>query len=145
MKKGHAERGDWFWPARVGHWWELGATTAHSSPCFMPGHWDASRVPMFSWLQALLVLFPLPGLQSIHPGAGCSDPTNLLLTRPGPQQGQSWEDPVHVQQRHWAPNNCKRKHWTLATGEQPSASWGLLPVSLQTSWGVKTASLLSGR
>lgn len=83
-------RGDWFWPARVGHWWELGATTAHSSPRFMPGHWGASGVPMFSWLKALLVLFPLPGLWSIHPRAGCSDPTDLLLTRPGPRQGQSW-------------------------------------------------------
>lgn len=116
-KEGRAERKEWFWPARVGRWWELGATIAHSSPRFLPGHWGASGVPMFSWLKALLVLFPLPGLPSIHPGAGCSDPTtDLPLKRLGPRQGQSWEDPVHVWQRQRAPNNWKRKHWTLATG-----------------------------
>lgn len=144
-KKGNAERGDWFWPPRVGCWWEPGATTAHSSPCILPGHWGASGVPMFSWHKALLVLFPLPGLLSIHPGTGCSDPTDLLLKRLGPRQGQSCEDPVHVWQRQWVPNNWKRKQWTLATGEQSEASWGLLPVFLQISWGVNMVSLLSSR
>lgn len=141
-EEGRAERREWFWPARVGRWWELGATTAHSSPLLSAWSLRCLRGPHVFLTQGFASAVP-SARATVYPPWGRMLWSHhwLAIEGLGPRQGQSWEDPVHVWQRQRAPNNWKRTHWTLATGQQPSAAWGLLPVSLQISWGIKTASL----